>query len=112
MALNQGERIRRAAGELGANTAARRTDDSEALNRCTDDEHRLSDSSGVCRGTRGTAEMHAQVAMTIVMAAAIEAVGRKSAQRYDQRESRDDRDQSIAAKTRAQGNYLPTDEQA
>jgi hypothetical protein len=107
MALDQGERIRRAARKLGANTAARRTDDSEALNRCTYDEHRLSDNRGVCRGTSGTAEMHAQVAMSVVMPTVAEAVRRIGAQCYDQREGRDKRDQTITVQTRAQGEESP-----
>jgi hypothetical protein len=100
--LDQCEVNRRAARKLDANTAARGRDDSEVLDRRTY-EDRLSDNSSVCRSAGGPAEVHAQVAMSIVMPTVAEAVRRIGAQRDDQREGRDQRDQTITVETSAQG---------
>jgi len=100
--LSQFEGGGRSAGQLSPNTAARGTDDSGTLERCADDEHRLADDRGVRRRPGGTAEMHAQVTMPVVVRTIEEAVRRKGAQRYDQRDGRDQSDQTGATKTRAQ----------
>jgi hypothetical protein len=51
--------------------------------------------------------MHAQVAMSVFVHAIEEAVRRIGAQRYDQRDGRDERDQPIATETGAQGTKDP-----
>lgn len=89
---------------MGADTAARGADDAGALERRTDDEYRLTDNGDLCWRASGTAEVHAQVAMAVIVRLTAKTVGRKGAQRYDQRKGRDDRDQSITAKTFAQGS--------
>jgi hypothetical protein len=87
---------------LGPNTAARGTDDSGALERRAYNENRLADNRGVGRGTGGATEMDAQVAVPVSVHAIEEAVRRIGAQRYDQRDGRDECDQTITAETRAQ----------
>jgi len=72
------------------------------LDRCPHDEHRLADDRCLRRRPGGAAEMQAQVAMPVVMYAIEEAVRGIGAQRDDQRNGRDDCDQTIATKTRAQ----------
>jgi hypothetical protein len=87
---------------VGSNTAAGGRDDPGPFERCTHDEHRLADDGCVRRGAGGTAEMHTQVAMSVVVHAIEEAVRRIGAQRHDQRDGREERDQTIATETRAQ----------
>ena len=88
---------------MRADAAARGTDDLRALERCTYDEYRLTDNRRLrwrsCRAT----EVHAQVAMSVIVSTLTEAVGRIGPQRYDQRNSRDERDQTNTEETRTQG---------
>jgi hypothetical protein len=50
--------------------------------------------------------MNAQVAMAVLVHAIGKAVRRIGVQPHDEREGRDERDQTITAKTRAQGAHL------
>lgn len=88
---------------MGPNTAPEGRDDPSPFERCTDDEYRLADDGCVRRRAGSTGEMHAQVAMSVLVHTIEEAVRRIGAQRYDQRDGRDERDQTIAVETRAQG---------
>ena len=106
--LDQFEGIsRRSAGELGADAAARGADDLRALDRGTYDEYGLTDNSRMRRRPSGSAEVHAQIAMSVLVSTLTEAVGRIGPQRYDQRNSRYKSDQTNTEKTRAQGRELP-----
>jgi hypothetical protein len=100
--LGQFESDRRSAGQLGPNTAARGTDDSGPLERRAHDEYRLADDRGVGGGAGGTTEMDAQVTVPVIVHAIEEAVRRIGTQPYDQRDGRDESDQTITAQTRAQ----------
>jgi hypothetical protein len=88
---------------LGADAAARGADDFRALDRGTYDEYGLTDNSRVRGRPCGSAEVHAQVAMSVIVSTLTEAVGRIGPQRYDQRNSRDERDQTNTEETRTQG---------
>jgi hypothetical protein len=102
--LDQFEGIcRRSAGELGADAAARGADDFRALDRGSYNEYGLTDNSRMRGRACGSAEVHAQVAMSVIVSTLTEAVGRIGPQRYDQRNSRDKRDQTNTEETRAQG---------
>jgi hypothetical protein len=92
---------------LGADAAARGADDLRALDRGTYDEYGLTDNSHMRRRPSGSAEVHAQVAMSVVVSTLTEAVGRIGTQRYDQRNSRYESDQTNTEETRAQGRELP-----
>lgn len=100
--LDQLEGVRRSAWQLRANTAARGADDPGTFDRCTHHEHGLADDRGLRRGTGGTAEVHAQIAMPIIVPTVGQAVRGIDTQRYDEREGRNDCDQAIMEKTRAQ----------
>jgi len=88
---------------LGADAAARGADDLRALDRGTYDEYGLTDNSRMRRRPSGSAEVHAQIAMSVIVSTLTEAVGRIGPQRYDQRNSRDERDQTNREETRTQG---------
>ena len=106
--LDQFEGVGRwSAGELGTDTTARGADDFRALERRAYDEYGLTDDSRMGRRSGGPTEVHAQVAMSVIVRTLTEAVGRKGTQRYDQRDGRDKRDQTNAEETRAQGGELP-----
>ena len=66
-------------------------------------ERRLANHGGVGWRACGAGEVHAQVAMSVIVSTLTEAVGRIGPQRYDQRNSRDKRDQTNTEETRAQG---------
>ena len=100
--LSQFEGSGRSAGKLGPNTATRGTDDSGPLERRTHDEDRLADHSRMRGRSCGTTEVHAQVAVPIFVHAIGIAVHRVGRETYDQCDGRDQCDQSITAKTRAQ----------
>lgn len=87
---------------MRAGTAARKADGFGALGRRAHEEYGLADDARVRGGAGGAAEVHTQIAMSIIVPTLGEAVRRIGAQRYDQREGRDERDQTIAAQTRAQ----------
>ena len=96
---------------MRADTAARGTDDFGALERGAHDEYGLSDHARMRGGTGGAAEVHTQVAMSIIVPTVSEAVCRIGTQRYDQRDGRDKRDQTNTEETPAQGgSYLSRDE--
>jgi len=97
----------RSAGKLSANTASEGRNDPGPLERCTHDEDRLADDGCVRRRAGRTAEVHAKVAMPVLVHAIEEAVRRIGAQRYDQRDGRDERDQAIATERRAQETKGP-----
>ena len=102
--LDQFEGIgRRSAGELGTDTTARGTDDFRALERRAYDEYGLTDNGRMGRRSGCPAEVHAQVAMSVIVPTLTEAVGRKGTQRYDQRDGRNKRDQTNTEETPAQG---------
>ena len=101
--LDQCGGIRRAARQEGNNTAAHIRRDGASLDRRSHDEHRFSNGKRLGWGARGAAEMNAQVAMPVLVHAIAEAVRRIGVQPHDERDGRDERDQTIAAKTRAQG---------
>jgi hypothetical protein len=88
---------------LGADAAARGADDFRALDRGSYNEYGLTDNSRMRGRACGSAEVHAQVAMSVIVSTLTEAVGRIGPQRYDQRNSRDKRDQTNTEETRAQG---------
>ena len=92
---------------MGADAAARGADDLRALDRGTYDEYGLTDNSRMRRRPSGSAEVHAQIAMSVLVSTLTEAVGRIGPQRYDQRNSRYKSDQTNTEKTRAQGRELP-----
>ena len=92
---------------MGADAAARGADDLRALDRGTYDEYGLTDNSRMRRRPGGAAEVHAQVAVSVVVSTLTEAVGRIGPQRYDQRNGRYEGDQTNTEKTRAQGRELP-----
>jgi hypothetical protein len=109
--ISSEESARRSAGELGADTAAGGADDFRALERGAYDEYGLPDNSRLRRRPGGSAEVHAQVAMSVIVVTLTEAVGRIGTQRYDQRDGRDKRDQTNTEETPAQGgSYLSRDE--
>jgi hypothetical protein len=89
-------------------SAACGADDFGPLGRHTYGQHRLADERRLCRRSGGTAEVHAQVAMPNVVPTLAQTVRRIGAQGYDEREGRDERDQAIAARTRAQGEKTPS----
>jgi hypothetical protein len=96
---------------LRADAAAGGTDDLRALERRAYDEYRLSDNRRLRGRSCGTAEVHAQIAVSVFVRTLTEAVGRKGTQRYDKRNGRDKRDQTNTEKTPAQGgSYLSRDE--
>ena len=101
--LDQFGGIRRRAWQLRANAAARGTDDLRALERCADDEYRLTDNRRLRGRTCRAAEVHAQIAVPVFVRTLTEAVRRKGTQRYDQRDGRDKRDQTNTEETPAQG---------
>jgi hypothetical protein len=101
--LDQREDVwRRSARQLRANAAACGTDDSGTHDRCTHHEHGLADNRGLCRGTGSATQVHAQVAMPIIVPTVGQVVCGIGTQRYDQREGRNECDQAIVEKTRAQ----------
>ena len=109
--LDQFGGIRRRAGQLRADAAARGTDDLRALERCAYDEYGLTDNRRLRGRSCRAAEVHAQIAVSVFVRTLTEAVGRKGTQRYDQRDGRDKRDQTNTEKTPAQGgSYLSMDE--
>jgi hypothetical protein len=92
---------------LRADAAACGTDELRAFDRCADDEHGLTDNRRL-RGRSGrAAEVHAQVAVSVFVRTLTEAVRRKGTQRYDQRDGRNNRDQTNTKETPAQGGELP-----
>ena len=93
----------RSAGELGADTAACGADDLRAFERRAYDQDGLTDNSRMRGRPCGSAEVHAQVAVAVFVSALTEAVGRIGTQRYDQRNGRDERDQTNTEETRTQG---------
>lgn len=96
-----------------ADFAARGADGFGPLERHAYGQHRLADERRLRRRSGGAAEVHAQVAMHVVVPALAHPVRRIGAQGYDERQGRDECDQAIAANTRAQGGkYLLADEQA
>ena len=99
--------VRRAARQQVKNTAARAWNDCAPLDRRPHDEYRFSNGKRLEWRARGAAEMNAQVAMSVLVHAIGEAVRRIGVQPDDERDGRDESDQTIAAKTRAQGEtYL------
>jgi hypothetical protein len=86
-----------------ADSAACGADDFGPLGRHAHGQHRLADERRLRRRSGSAAEVPAQVAMTNVVPTLAEAVRRVGAQDHDEREGRDERDQTIAARTRAQG---------
>jgi hypothetical protein len=86
--------FRRRTRQLRADTAARGADDLRALDRHAYREYRLADNSHLRRGACGSAEVHAQVAMSVIVRTLTEAVCRIGTQRYDQRDGRDKSDQT------------------
>ena len=86
-----------------ADSAACAADDFGSLGRYAHRQYRLADERRLRRRSGGAAEVPAQVAMPNGVPTLVEAVRRIGAQGYDERESRDERDQTIAARTRAQG---------
>jgi hypothetical protein len=103
MALNQFGGIRRSAGQLRPDTAPCGTDDLRVLERHAYGQYRLSDNSRLRRRASGAAEVHTQVTMSVIVPTLTEAVRRIGAQRYDQRDGRDERDQANTEETLAQG---------
>jgi hypothetical protein len=91
-----------------ADSAACGPDDFGPLGRHARSQHRLAEERRLCRRSGGTAEVHAQVAMPNVVPTLAQTVRRIGAQGYDEREGRDERDQAIAARTRAQGRKTPS----
>lgn len=104
--LSQLGRLRRSTGELRADATARGRDDARAIDRRAHHKDRLADRSRMRGSPRCAAEVHAKVAVAIVVHAVREPVRRIGAQSYDQRDGRDDRDQTIAAKTCSQWTML------
>ena len=88
---------------MGADTAACGADDLRAFERRAYDQDGLTDNSRMRGRPCGSAEVHAQVAVAVFVSALTEAVGRIGTQRYDQRNGRDERDQTNTEETRAQG---------
>ncbi len=99
--------VRRCAGQLRADTAARGADDLRALDRRAYSEYGLADNSRLRRRACGSAEVHAQVAMSVIVRTLTEAVCRIGTQRYGQRDGRDKSDQTNTEEARAQGGELP-----
>lgn len=86
---------------MGPDAAARAADELRALERCAYDQDGFTDNSRMRKSPRGSAEVHAQVAMAVLVSTLTEAVGRKGTQRYDQRNGRDKCDQTNTEETPA-----------
>lgn len=91
-----------------ADSAACGPDGFGPLGRHAYGQQRLAEERRLRRRSGSAAEVHAQVAMPIVVPTLAETVRRIGAQPYDEREGRDERDQAIAARTRAQGKKTPS----
>jgi len=76
---------------LRASTAAGGADDLGTLDQHTYGKNRLADDRRMRRGSRSAAEVHADIAVPVIVPTVTETVCRISAQRYDQRECRDER---------------------
>lgn len=87
---------------MWAHAAARGTNDAWVFDRRACHEDWLSDHGGMRGSAGGATEVHTKVTMPIVVHMARETVCRIGAQSDDQCDGRDDREQTIAAKTCAQ----------
>jgi hypothetical protein len=103
--------IRRRAWQLRADTATGGTDNLRVLERCTYNEDGLTDNRRLRGRSCRAAEVHAQIAVSVFVRTLTEAVRRKGTQRDDQRDGRNERDQTNTEETPAQGgSYLSRDE--
>ena len=93
----------RTARELRADAASCSDHDFRTIEGNPYSQYRFPDDSRMCRRARGTAEVHAQIAMPVIVPTVAEAVRRIGTQPYDEGEGRNKCDQAIAELTRAQG---------
>ena len=92
---------------MRADTAACGANDLRTLERNAYCEDRLADDSDLCRGAGGATEVHAKFAVSVIVPTLSVAVRAIGAQRYDQRDGREKRDQADTEETPAQGKELP-----
>lgn len=96
-------------------TMTREAGEGASLDRYPRGENRPSNDGSVRRRSSGTAEMHAQIAVSVFVRAIQETVRRIGVQRYNQRDGRDESDNTDVARTRAQdegGRWLSMESQA
>lgn len=98
-----GEGSWRTARKLRDDTTPRGAYDFRTLERYPYSKYGFPDDNRLCRRAGSTAEVHAQIAMPVLVPTITEAVRRIGTQPYDQCDGRNKCDQTITELTRAQG---------